>query len=196
MAHRTGVVSCDGVALDIAAGGAAGVGGDGGIAVCHGITVHVGGIVRLPLNVGERQGPAAVLNALGDVLCILLGKIGIAALDGKLLCRTAVARRLDLHGVELQRERAHESVVRDELTLLRQQCQHGFHILFSALDRNMLRMLAALVFRKLLLQKVRQVVLEAVLLEIRAGNARRIVFRTQIIDFLQFCAIVVSDDGG
>ena len=60
----------------------------------------------------------------------------------------------------------------------------------------MLRMLAALVFRKLLLQKVRQGVLEAILLEIRAGNACGIIFRTQIIDFLQFCAIVVSDDGG
>ena len=56
-------------------------------------------------------------------------------------------------------------------------------------------MLAALVFRKLLLQKVRQVVLEAILLEIRAGNACGIILRTQIIDFLQFCAIVVSDDG-
>ena len=57
-------------------------------------------------------------------------------------------------------------------------------------------MLAALVFRKLLLQKIRQGVLKAVLPKVRAGNARRIVFRTQIIDFLQFCAIVVSDDGG
>ena len=60
----------------------------------------------------------------------------------------------------------------------------------------MLRMLAALVFRKLLLQKIRQGVLKAVLPKVRAGNARRIVFRTQIIDFLQFCAIVASDDGG
>ena len=60
----------------------------------------------------------------------------------------------------------------------------------------MLRMLAALIFRKLLLQKIRQVVLEAILLEIRAGNACGIILRTQIIDFLQFCAIVVSDDGG
>ena len=60
----------------------------------------------------------------------------------------------------------------------------------------MLRMLAALVFRKLLLQKVRQGVLKAVLPKVRAGNARRIVFRTQIIDFLQFRAIVTADDGG
>jgi len=37
---------------------------------------------------------------------------------------------------------------------------------------------------------------EAVLPEIRAGNARGIVFRTQIVDFLQFCAIIASDDGG
>ena len=60
----------------------------------------------------------------------------------------------------------------------------------------MLRMLTALVFRKLLLQKIRQSVVEAVLPEVRAGDTGRIVFRTQIIDFLQFCAIVVSDDGG
>ena len=56
----------------------------------------------------------------------------------------------------------------------------------------MLRMLAALIFRKLLLQKIRQSVLEAILPEIRAGNACGIIFRTQVIDFLQFCAIVVS----
>ena len=60
----------------------------------------------------------------------------------------------------------------------------------------MLRMLAALVFRKLLLQKICQGVLKAVLPKVRAGNACGIIFRTQIIDFLQFCAIVVSDDGG
>ena len=59
----------------------------------------------------------------------------------------------------------------------------------------MLCVLAALVFRKLLLQKIRQGVLKAVLPKVRSGNARGIVFRTQIIDFLQFCAIVVSDDG-
>ena len=57
-------------------------------------------------------------------------------------------------------------------------------------------MLTTLVLRKLLLQKIRQGVLKAVLPKVRARNARRIVFRTQIIDFLQFCAIVVSDDGG
>ena len=59
----------------------------------------------------------------------------------------------------------------------------------------MLRMLAALVLRKLLLQKIRQGVLKAVLPKVRAGNACGIIFRTQIIDFLQLCAIVVSDDG-
>ena len=100
-----------------------------------------------------------------------------------------------MHGIKSECQGSHEPVVRDELTLLRQQRQHGFHILFCALDGNVLCVLTALVFRKLLLQKVRQVVLKAVLLEIRAGNARGIILRTQIIDFFQFCAIVVSDDG-
>ena len=49
--------------------------------------------------------------------------------------------------------------------------------------------------RKLLLQKIRQGVVEAVLTEVRAGNAGRIIFGAQIIDFFQFRAIVISDDG-
>ena len=100
-----------------------------------------------------------------------------------------------MHGIKSECQGSHEPIVRDELTLLRQQCQHGFHILFSALDRNMLRMLAALVFRKLLTQQIDERIMVAVFFKVRARNARRIVFRTQIIDFLQFCAIVVSDDG-
>ena len=40
----------------------------------------------------------------------------------------------------------------------------------------MLRMLTALVFRKLLLQKVRQGVVKAVLPEVRAGDTGRIIF--------------------
>ena len=57
-------------------------------------------------------------------------------------------------------------------------------------------MLAALIFRKLLLQKVRQGVVKAVLPEVRAGDTGRIVFGTQIIDLFQFRAIVTANDGG
>ncbi len=60
----------------------------------------------------------------------------------------------------------------------------------------MLRVLAALVFRQFLAQQIDERIMIAVFFKVRARNARRIVFRTQIIDFLQFCAIVVSDDGG
>ena len=55
-------------------------------------------------------------------------------------------------------------------------------------------MLTALVFRKLLTQQIDERIMIAVFFKVRAGNACGIIFRTQIIDFLQFCAIVVSDD--
>ena len=100
-----------------------------------------------------------------------------------------------MHGVKSECQGSHEPVVRDEITLLRQQRQHGFHILFSALDRNMLCVLAALVFRQFLTQQIDERIMIAVFFKVRARNARRIIFRTQIIDFLQLCAIVVSDDG-
>ena len=60
----------------------------------------------------------------------------------------------------------------------------------------MLRVLAALIFRKLLLQKVRQGVVKAVLPEVRAGDTGRIVFGAQVIDLFQFRTIVTANDGG
>ena len=54
-ADCSGIVSRDGVALDVAAGGAAGVGGNGGIAVRHGVAVHVGGIVGRLSGIVEKS---------------------------------------------------------------------------------------------------------------------------------------------
>ena len=51
----------------------------------HGVAIHIGGVVRLPLDVRKRQGFAIILDALGDVLRILLGKIGIAAFSESML---------------------------------------------------------------------------------------------------------------
>ena len=119
MAHRTGVVSCDGVALDVAAGRAAGIGRNGGIAVRHGITVHIGGVVRLPLDTRERQSLAVLLNGFGEVLRVLLGEVWVAAFGRDLLRGTAIAGRFDLHGIKSERQGPDEAIVCDEFLFLR-----------------------------------------------------------------------------
>ena len=86
----------------------------------------------------------------------------LAALGGDFLGGAAVAGRLHLHGIKSERQGPHEAVVCDEFPLLRQQRQHGFHVLLGAFNGNVLRVLAALIFRKLLFQKVCQGVVEAV----------------------------------
>ena len=146
-ADCAGVFCRDRVAGDIAAGGAAGVGGNSGIAVAQGVTVRSGGVVRLPLDLLQRQGASVFLNGLGDVLGILTGEVGIAALGGDLLGGAAIARRLHLDGIKSERQVPNKSIVGDELLFLGQQGQDRFHILFLAREGDGLRMLAALIFR-------------------------------------------------
>ena len=78
-ADGSGVVRGHGVALDITAGGASGVGGHSSIAVPDGISVHAGSVVRLPVDILEGQCVAIVFDALGDVLGVLTRQIGITA---------------------------------------------------------------------------------------------------------------------
>src|SRR5699024_3123773 len=47
---------------------------------------------------------------------------------------------------------------------------------------------------KLLFEQIRQGIVEAILLKIRAGNPCGVILRPQIIDFFQFCAVLSAAD--
>ena len=57
-------------------------------------------------------------------------------------------------------------------------------------------MLAGLVGRKLLLKQIHQGIVEAVLVEVGAGNARRVIGGTQIVHFADLGAVLGPGDGG
>ena len=50
--------------------------------------------------------------------------------------------------------------------------------------------------RQLLLEQVRQGVVEAVLLEVRPGDAGGILLRGEVIDLADLCAVLTAGDGG
>ena len=89
-ADRAAIVGGHGIALDVTAGCGAGIGGYGCVPVANGVSVQVGGVVRLPADVLEGQGAAAVLDALGDIGGVLAGKIGVASGGGDFLDRKSV----------------------------------------------------------------------------------------------------------
>ena len=51
-------------------------------------------------------------------------------------------------------------------------------------------------FRQLLLEQVCQGVMEAVLLEVRPGDASGVLLRGQVIDLADLCAVLTAGDGG
>lgn len=92
------------------------------------------------------------------------------------------------------RQGAHVAVLRDELLLLRQQCQDGGHVLIGALEADRFRVLSLVVFRQFLPQQICQSIVETILLKVRPGDARGIVLRSQVIELSQLGAILTLGD--
>ena len=148
------------------------------------------------MDIRERQTLAVLLNGFGEVLRVLLCEVRVAAFGRDLLRGAAIAGRLDLHGIKSERQGPDKAIVCDELLFLRQDRQHGFHIFLGTLERNGLRVLAALLLRQLLPEQLHQSVVVAIPLEARAGDALGICLRRQVIDFFQFCLILAALHGG
>ena len=193
-ANSAGIVGGDGVTLHIAAGSTAGVGGHGSKAVTQGVAVQGCCVVRLPVDGLEGQGPSIVLDGLGDVGSVLIGQVGIGPGGGDLPGAAAVAGDFHLDCVQLERQGAHVAVLRDELLLLRQQCQDGGHVLIGALEADRFRVLSLVVFRQFLPQQICQSIVETILLKVRPGDARGIVLRSQVIELSQLGAILTLGD--
>ena len=195
-ADSTAVIGGDRVAGHIAAGGAAGVGGHRRKAVSHGVSVRIGGIVRLPADVLESQGAAIVLDGLGDVGGILAGQIGVAPGGRHLPGRAPVPGHFHLDGVQLEGQHTGETVLGDKLFFLGEQGQHGLHVLALALQRDGLCVLTALVLRQFLPEQINEGIMESILLEIRPGNAGGVLLRPQVIILADLCAILIPGHGG
>ena len=136
------------------------------------------------------------LDGLWNVRGVLPGKVWIGPGDVDRPGGAAIAGDVHLDSVQLEGEDAGEAVVGDELPLLGQKLQHGGHVLVLALQRDGFHVLAALVLRQLLFQKVHQGVVDAVLLKVGAGDARRVLLGAEVIDLTDFPAVLAPGDGG
>ncbi len=135
------------------------------------------------------------LDGLWNVRGVLPGKVWIGPGDVDRPGGAAIAGGVHLYGVRLEGKRTGEAVTGDELPLLGQKLQHGGHVLVLALQRYRLYVLAALVLGEFLLQQVHQGVPDAVLLEVGAGDARRVLLGTEVIDLADFSAVLAPGNG-
>ena len=135
------------------------------------------------------------LDGLWNVRGVLPGKVWIGPGDVDRPGGAAIAGGVHLYGVRLEGKRTGEAVTGDELPLLGQKLQHGGHVLVLALQRYRLYVRAALVLGEFLLQQVHQGVPDAVLLEVGAGDARRVLLGTEVIDLADFSAVLAPGNG-
>ena len=135
------------------------------------------------------------LDGLWNVRGVLPGKVWIGPGDVDRPGGAAIAGDVHLYGVQLEGKRTGETVTGGELPLLGQKLQHGGHVLVLALQRYRLYVLAALVLGEFLLQQVHQGVPDAVLLEVGAGDARRVLLGTEVIDLADFSAVLAPGNG-
>ena len=186
-AHRARIVGGDGVALDVAAGGGAGVGR-------HGSEVAVP--LGLPVDGLEGQGVAVVLDGLRDILRVLVGKAGIGAGGGQALGGAAIPSHLHVHRVQFQGQHPGQAILGDELLCLREKGQHRAHVLALAGHRHRFRVLAALVGGEFLFQQIGQGIVVALLLKVGTGDASGVVLRPQVVHLPDLAPVLAPGDGG
>ena len=184
-AHGACIVGGEGVALHIGTGGGAGVRGH-----CGKVAVALG----LPVDGLEGHRIAAVLDALGDILRVLVSKARVGAGGGHGLGGTAIPGHLHLYCVQLQGQHPGQSILRNELLCLGQQGKHRAHVLTLAVHGHGFRVLAALIGGEFLFQQVGEGVVVAVLVKIGPGDASGVILRSQVIHLPDLAAVLAPGD--
>ena len=150
----------------------------------------------LPVNGLEGHGISAVLDSLGDILRVLVGKAGVGAGGGHGFGGAAIPGHLHLHRIQFQSQHPGQAILRDKLLCLRQQGQHRAHVLALAVHGHGFCMLAALVGGEFLFQQIDEGVVVAILVKIGPGDAAGVILRPQVVHLSDLGAVLAPGDGG